>query len=269
EKLQTEFEEIENQIRTASPRYASLTAGKPLSLAEVQSGVLDDQTALLEYSLGRDASYLWGVTKSAVSLYKLPARPVLDKLATDLRAQLIPSKLQRRIVGIDVMADTQRGLGISATPFAEEATAFVAASSALYKAAVEPAGAVLGDKRLLIVADGALNYVPFEALVKSPASADYSSLPYLIKSNEIIYAPSASVVGVIRQQNSNRTGKAMLIVADPVFNSADTRAKGAGSAPNASETRGLGIQSALTDVTGQDASAATGSTKMQGLPLAR
>src|SRR6185503_269725 len=38
EKLQTEFEEIENQIRTASPRYASLTAGKPLSLAEVQSG---------------------------------------------------------------------------------------------------------------------------------------------------------------------------------------------------------------------------------------
>jgi CHAT domain-containing protein/tetratricopeptide (TPR) repeat protein len=269
EKLQTEFEEIENQIRTASPRYASLTAGKPLSLAEVQSGVLDDQTVLLEYSLGRDASYLWGVTKSAVSLYKLPARPVLDKLATDLRAQLIPSKLQRRIVGIDVMADTQRGLGISATPFAEEAAAFVTASSALYKAAVEPAGAVLSDKRLLIVADGALNYVPFEALVKSPASADYSSLPYLIKSNEIIYAPSASVVGVIKQQNTNRSGRAMLILADPVFNSNDTRAKGVPASANGSETRGLGIQSALTDVTGQDAAATAGTAKMQGLPLAR
>jgi CHAT domain-containing protein/tetratricopeptide (TPR) repeat protein len=268
EKLQTEFEEIENQIRTANPRYASLTAGKPLSLAEVQSSVLDDQTVLLEYSLGRDASYLWAVTKSSVSLYKLPARSAVDKLATDLRAQLIPSKLQRRIVGIDVMADNQRGLGISATPFAEDAASFVTASSALYKAAVEPAAAVLGEKRLLIVGDGALNYVPFEALVKSPASADYSSLPYLIKSNEIVYAPSASVVGLIRQQNNNRTGKAMLIVADPVFNSADTRAKGAGSAPNAGETRGLGIQSALTDVTGQDATAA-GSPKMQGLPLAR
>ena len=180
EKLQTEFEEVENQIRTASPRYAGLTAGKPLSLAEVQSGVLDDQTVLLEYSLGREASYLWAVTKSGVSLYKLPARPVLDKMAIDLRAQLIPSKLQRRIVGIDVMADTQRGLGVSATPFAEDAASFVTASSALYKAAVEPAASVLGEKRLLIVADGALNYVPYEALVKSPASADYSSLPYLI-----------------------------------------------------------------------------------------
>jgi CHAT domain-containing protein len=269
EKLQTEFEEIENQIRTASPRYASLTAGKPLSLAEVQSGVLDEQTVLLEYSLGRDASYLWAVTKSAVSLYKLPARQVLDKLATDLRGQLIPSKLQRRIVGIDVMADSQRGLGVSTTPFAEDAAAFVTASSALYKAAVEPAGKVLGEKRLLIVGDGALNYVPFEALVKSPESADYSSLPYLIKSNEVIYAPSASVVGVIKQQNNNREGRAMLILADPVFNSNDARAKGAAPSANANETRGLGIQSALTDVTGQDAAATAGSTKMQGLPLAR
>ncbi|MEP6820023.1 MAG: CHAT domain-containing tetratricopeptide repeat protein [bacterium] len=267
EKLQTEFEQIENQIRTASPRYASLTGGKPLSLSEVQSSVLDDQTVLLEYSLGHDASYLWAVTKSGVSLYKLPARTALDKLAIDLRAQLIPSKLQRRIVGIDVMADSQRGLGMSATPFAEDAAAFVTASSALYKAAVEPAAAALGEKRLLIVPDGALNYVPFEALVKSPASADYASLPYLIKSNEIIYAPSASVVGVIRQQNNKASGRAILILADPVFNSNDTRAKGAGTATNGAETRGLGIESAITDVTGQSPTA--GSVKMQGLPLAR
>ncbi|HEV2829207.1 MAG TPA: CHAT domain-containing protein, partial [Pyrinomonadaceae bacterium] len=269
EKLQTEFEEIENQIRTASPRYASLTAGKPLSLAEVQSSILDDQTALLEYSLGRDASYAWAVTKSQVSLYKLPARPTIDKLATELRAQLIPSKLQRRLVGIDVMADSQRGLGVSATPFAEDAAAFVVASSALYKGVVEPAATVLGKKRLLIVADGALNYVPFEALVKSPATADYSSLPYLIKSNEIIYAPSASVVGAIRQQNTSREGRSILILADPVFNSNDARAKGAGSAAITGDTRGLGIQSALTDVAGAKASAEADNAKMQGLPLAR
>jgi hypothetical protein len=172
EKLQASFEEIENQIRTASPRYANLTAAKPSTLADVQSTLLDDKTALLEYSLGTEASYLWAVTKSSVSLYKLPARAALDKLATDLRAQLIPSKLQRRIVGIDV-ADTQRGLGVSATPFAEDAAGFTAASSALYQAVIAPAAAQLADKRLLIVADGALNYVPFEALVKSADNADY------------------------------------------------------------------------------------------------
>jgi CHAT domain-containing protein len=271
EKLQTESDDLENQIRTASPRYASLTAGKPLTLAEVQQKVLDEQTVLLEYALGNDASYLWAISPGAVAIYKLAPRASVDKLATDVRAQLIPTKLQRRIVGIDVVADSQRGLGISATPFAEDAAAFVAASSALYKGAVEPAASMIGEKRLLIVADGALNYVPFEALVKSPASADYASAPYLIKSNEIVYAPSASVIGAIRQQQSNKSGRKMLIVADPVFNSKDTRSRSvaASSTAGTTDTRGLGIQSALNDVTGQDSSATPDSAKMQGLPLVR
>ena len=269
DKLQTDFDNIENQIRTANPRYASLTASKPLTLAEVQQKVLDDQTVLLEYNLGADTSYLWAVSKSEVNLYKLPPRSSIEKLATDLRAQLIPTKLQRRIVGIDVMADSQRGLGVSATPFAEAAAAFVPASSALYKAAVEPAASVIGTKRLLIAADGALNYVPFEALVKSPEVTDYSSLPYLVKSNEIVYAPSASVIGAIRAQQNARTAGPILVVADPVFNSADTRAKGLPAPSVSSATRGLGIQSALTDVTGGDGKQAAESAKMQGLPLAR
>jgi CHAT domain-containing protein/tetratricopeptide (TPR) repeat protein len=267
DKLQTEFDEIENQIRTASPKYAALTAGQPLALSEVQQKVLDSSTALLEYSLGTEQSYLWVVTQANTVLYKLPPRAAIDKLATDLRAQLIPSKLQRRIVGIDVAADAQRGLGLATGPTPEEAAAMIAASNALYKAAVEPAASVIGDKRLLIVADGALNYVPFEALVTSATAADFASAPYLIKTNDIIYAPSASVIGAIRQQSTKPSGRAVLIVADPVFNSSDDRSRGAASASTGSDTRGLGLASAVSDVTGQDAGAAT--ANMQGLPLAR
>lgn len=270
EKLQTEFNEIENQIRIASPRYAALTSGQSLSVADVQQKVLDEKTILLEYSLGTEASYVWAVTTMGLTIHKLVPRPALDKLVMDLRAQLIPSKLQRRIVGIDV-ADAQRGVGISTTPSPEEAAAFLAASNALYKAVVEPASALVADKRLLIVADGALNYVPFETLVKTAESGDYSSLPYLIKSNEIVYAPSASVIGAIRQQTNKPAGRAMLILADPVFNSNDTRARTVPSsaATEAAETRGLGIASALTDVAGQSATASVETAKMQGLPLAR
>jgi CHAT domain-containing protein len=264
DKLQTEFEEIENQIRTASPRYASLTANKPLTLAEVQQNVLDDQTVLLEYALQSDSSYMWAVSKSGTSLYKLPGRAAIDKLATDLRAQLIPSKLQRRIVGIDVV-DVDRGIGIAATAPAE-AVGFIAAANAVYKVVIEPAAASLAEKRLMIVADGALNYIPFEVLLKSADSGDFASLGYLIKSNEIVYAPSASVVGAIKQQRTKATGKAMLVIADPVFNSNDARARKATPSTSEAEVRGLGIQSALTDVTGQTTAP---SDKMEGLPLAR
>jgi CHAT domain-containing protein len=263
DKLQTEFDEIENQIRAADPRYASLTAPQPQSLADVQQKVLDDGTVLLEYSLASDSSYLFAVTQAGVTLFKLPRRSDLDKLATDFRGQLIPSKLQRRIVGIDV-AEEQRGLGLAQGP-SENLAAFVAASNGLYKAAVEPAASLLGDKRLLIVADGALNYVPFEALVKTTDGADYASLSYLIKSNEVVYAPSASVVAAIRQGSSPTVaGKKILVVADPIFSANDPRLKGNAAIQGSGEARGLGLglESAVNDVTGEAAPAG-------GLRLAR
>ncbi|HET6975395.1 MAG TPA: CHAT domain-containing protein [Pyrinomonadaceae bacterium] len=265
EKLQLEYEEIENQIRTASPRYASLTANKPLTLAEVQQNVLDDQTVLAEYALQADDSYLFVASKSAVSLFKLPPRTNIDRLAMELRAQLIPSKLQRRIVGIDV-TEANRGLGIAATA-PEDAAPFIAASNALYKVVLEPAAGMVGEKRLMVVADGALNYIPFEVLLKTSDPGDFSSLNYLVKSNEVIYAPSASVVGAIKQQRTKNTGRAMLIIADPVFNSNDARAQKRAPAPASdADVRGLGIQSAVADVSG---TAPVMNAQMEGLPLAR
>lgn len=258
ETLQTDYDNIENQIRAASPKYAALTAPQPLTLAEVQQKVLDDKTALLEYSLGEQSSYLFAVTPASVALFKLPARSEVDGQAQALRAQLIPPKLQRRIVGIDV-AEATRGLSLTTDPAqAGPATGFATASNALYKTAVEPAAAVVGDKRLLVVADGALNYVPFEAFVTAPGGADYASLPYLVKTNEVIYAPSASVVAVIRQQAVKPTGKNLLLVADPVFNPSDPRAKGAPAIPQGGgDTRGLALSSSVTDVTGTPSTEAT------------
>lgn len=267
DKLQTEFDQIENQIRTASPKYAALTGNQPLALVDVQQKVLDDGTVLLEYALGNDSSYMFAVTRAGVSLYKLPRRSDIDKLATDFRAQLIPPKLQRRLVGIDVAADQQRGLGIVQGP-SEDLPPFVAASNALYKAVIEPAASVVGDKRILVVADGALNYIPFEALVKNSDGADYASLNYLVKTNEIVYSPSASVIAAIRQGSGVSSGKSMLLVADPVFSADDPRAKGSAGTSSSAETRGLGLglESAVNDVSGStDAS----STTPGGFHLAR
>jgi CHAT domain-containing protein/tetratricopeptide (TPR) repeat protein len=260
DKLQTEFDDIENQIRTASPRYAALTAAQPQSLADVQQKVLDEGTVLLEYSLGNDSSYLFAVTRSNVSLFKLPSRSNVEKLATDFRAQLIPPKLQRRIVGIDVVEPT-RGLGL-VEGSSENLTGFAAASNALYKAVVDPAASVVADKRVLVVADGALNYIPFEALVKTTEGADYAALSYLVKTNEIVYAPSASVVAAIRQQGSKAAGKNLLVVADPIFSANDPRMRGGATAAGDTRGLGLGLESAVNDISGQ-------STPAGGVQLGR
>jgi CHAT domain-containing protein/tetratricopeptide (TPR) repeat protein len=268
ETLSTDYDTIENQIRAASPKYAALTSPQPLTLTDVQQRVLDDKTALLEYSLGNEHSYLWAVSQGGVALYKLPARSTVDQQATDFRAQLIPPKLRRRIVGIDV-AEAQRGLGLTSDPTqAGPASAFATVSNALYKTVFEPAVKFVGDKRLLVVADGALNYVPFEALVTSEGGSDYASLPYLVKTNEITYAPSASVVAIIRQQAVKPSGKNVLLVADPVFMPSDPRAKGvAGGTQSSAVTRGISLSSAVADVTGAPTTGTTPTTGLQFMRL--
>jgi hypothetical protein len=128
---------------------------------------------------------------------------------------------------------------------------------------------MIGEKRLMVVADGALNYIPFEVLLKSADTGDFSSLGYLVKTNEVVYAPSASVVAAIKQQRTKSTSRAMLIIADPVFNSNDARAKKTTGTPASdAEVRGLGIQGALADVAGSSAPAKPDAA-MEGLPLAR
>ncbi|MDT7603343.1 MAG: hypothetical protein QOF61_1340 [Acidobacteriota bacterium] len=250
EKLASEYDSIENQIRTANPRYNSLTAAQPLSLAEVQQQVLDDKTALLEYFLGANASYLFAVTNNAAALYKIPSRGALNIQVTEMRDQIVPQSLRRSVVdlgGTRGLAD-ERGLGVSTTSALGNAAAFAAASNTVYKSAFEPAAALVADKRVLVVADGVLNYVPFEALVSS-AGADYTTLPYLVKTNEIVYAPSASVVAAVRQQSNaaaSANARGVLVVADPVFDAADARAKSAGTAAASAPA----FESAVADVTG-------------------
>jgi CHAT domain-containing protein/tetratricopeptide (TPR) repeat protein len=252
ERLAVEFESIESQMKSSSPRYTGLVHSRSLTLDEVQRQVLDDDTALLEYSLGDESSYLWVVTRQSAALFKLPAGPTVNQLAMDFRAQLIPPKLQRRNVGIDVAAgDQQRGLGLSTEPPAENTTAFSRTANALYKVAVGPAASVIGNRRLVIVADGALNFVPFEALVTTDKGGDYSSLDYLVKTNKISYAPSASVTAAMREQKRT-AGRNILLVADPIFSATDPRLRSnsAGAAKQAEATRGLGLDTAVSDVTG-------------------
>ena len=250
ERLAVEFESLENQIKAASPRLNALVHTRSLTLDEVQRRVLDDDTALLEYSLGEKNSYLWVITRQNAALFKLPAGSTMNQLAMDLRAQLIPPRLQRRNVGVDVPTENQqRGLGLSTAAPATDTAGFSRASYALYKVALAPAAAMIGNRRLVIVADGALNFVPFDALVTNDRSGDYSSLDYLIKTNKLSYAPSASVTAAVRDEK-RAAGRSILLVADPVFSANDPRLQTTSAATRGEVTRGLGLDSAVTDVTG-------------------
>ncbi len=214
--LATDHEQIEAQIRQTSPRYAALTAPVPLTLKEIQSQVLDDETLLLEYSLGEERSFLWAVTRDGLHSFELAKRTEIEQVARQVHELLIAYNQS-----IPNEAPEQRRRRL------EQADAeYPKASAALSRILLGPVASELGNKRLLIVSDGMLQYVPFAAL-PSPAPGEPQPL---IVNNEVISLPSASVLAVLRQEAAGRTpgSKMLAVFADPVYSSSDPRVSQSG-----------------------------------------
>jgi CHAT domain-containing protein/Tfp pilus assembly protein PilF len=221
--LLKEYRSVQAQIRDTSPRYAALTQPQPLTLEEIQEKVLDKDTVLLEYSLGEKRSFLWLVTQNSITSYELPSREKIESAARQFRdAVTVPTLRIRR----------QKTLQIS---------------RALSEIILQPVVDKLDKKRLLIVSDGALQYIPFAALTKAKQSESYVPL---IVDNELVSLPSASTIGVLRRELTGRqpASKTLAVLADPVFAKNDERVKEIKSldfsllnTPNDSTSKSLGF----------------------------
>ena len=212
--LQTRYQQVEVEIRQSSPRYAALTQPQPLTLGEVQSDVLDPDTLLLEYALGDERSYVWVVSNSSIQSYELPIRKQIEEAVRQVyelltarsalpRAEL-PQQRQARIAQADARLSS--------------------ASEHLSALVLAPVRSGLGHKRLVIVADGALQHVPFSIL---SANDDAGGSAPLIAAHEIVSLPSASTLAVLRHEISGRkpAPRQFAVFADPVFQATDERLK--------------------------------------------
>lgn len=192
------YNEVRAQIRARSPRYAALMQPEPLTLHEIQQQVLDGETVLLEYSLGDEKSYLWVITQTDFKSFVLPKRAVIESASRRVYELLTNSnKLEAR-----------RATELAATE--------------LGQILLGPAVALLEKKRLLVVSEGALQYVPFAALSLPEAQGSYRPL---LATHEVISLPSASVLAVLRREASSReiAPKAIAVLADAVFQRNDPR----------------------------------------------
>jgi CHAT domain-containing protein len=108
----------------------------------------------------------------------------------------------------------------------------------------------LGNKRLLIVPDGRLQSIPFQALTLPDATGSQVAL---LEKHEIAYEPSASALATVRQANTQRkTGSGTVAVfANPVFDAEDPRVKTKSGTPRAPNGHAQLVKQAFRDV-GQD-----------------
>src|SRR5207244_13089579 len=135
--------------------------------------------------------------------------------------------------------------------------------------------AQLGKKRLVVVADGALQFSPFAALPvpnadnQSASSGQQTANAYqpLIAEHEIVSLPSASTLAVLRNEVKDRqpAPKTFAVLADPVFERADQRLKKTGGQENTQANQKPSSQAVKT---GDGATTPRSGNRQRGLGLA-
>jgi CHAT domain-containing protein/Tfp pilus assembly protein PilF len=227
ETLLTQQKELQTKIRTSSPKYAALQYPQPLKLPQIQQQ-LDKDTLLLEYSLGEERSYLWAVTPNSIDTYELSSRKEIEEAATEFRGLLI--KCQKLASGCQDLSAEKKAQDIKQTALS---------ATKLSKIILAPVADKLAQKRLVIVADGALQTIPFVALndvktfhghVSTKDAISNTEVEYqpLIVNHEIVNLPSVTTIATQRQDLKGRktAPKTLAILADPVFEAKDMRITG-------------------------------------------
>jgi CHAT domain-containing protein/Tfp pilus assembly protein PilF len=201
-------EEKEDQ-RRLEERYVALrnsrldeSVGKlaqdtDVSGLETIQKALPKKTALLEYALGDTVSLLWVVDRKGFEFHELPNRKTLAQQIQRLRD-----------------AVGQPGSGDAALR---------KTARELYMSLVLPAEERIGEaETLVIVPDGALFELPFEVLLTEEPGEDveWGGQPFLARSYNTAYAPSASVFAKIRQSKKRKYDFDLLAIGDPNFDDA-------------------------------------------------
>lgn len=189
--LREQHKRITAKLRHLNPDYDKIEEPPTYSLQQIQNLVVqDDQTVLLEYFLGPKASYVWAITRNGVKVFELPKA--------------------------DVITAAVRGVyeNVSKEPDAVSNVHLSKAAAELAEMILRPVADQLTASRVIIVADGALNYIPFQLLPNPRADNEP-----LVAKYEVINAPSASTLGQLRQEKQQRQHATKILAAfgDPVF----------------------------------------------------
>ncbi len=215
DRIREQIEQLEAQMQAVNTRYRDLSRTEPLTLVEIREQVLDSNTVLIAYFLGNHKSYAWLISQTGIRGAALPARAEIDVLAKTVYDELSDPKKGRNRNASVKESDVLRSLVLG--PFQKDLDT---------KANEE-------GKRLLLVLDGGLQFVPFQALLARQETP-------LLRGHEIVVLPSASVLAALRRTNSQRkrAPKTIAMFADPVFAPDETRVLQRRGQSQAAATRG-------------------------------
>ena len=189
-KCEDDYEKLKREIRSTSPAYSHLKFPEIITLEEVQKKLVDDRTLFLTYSIGKDSSYGFAISRKGLKTFSISPRKTLQPKVTEY------------IKAISDRESRDFHLGPE-----------------LFRELIEP-GLDKDIKRLVFFPDDILYFLPFEALPTEPNGS-----PWLVERFSVSYAPSLSSMWEIIKRgahNGDKPQKDLLAFADPLYESSET-----------------------------------------------
>ena len=184
--LDDEFEKVKQEIRFQNPRYAAVDYPQAVAINEIQKEILKPDEALLQYYIGEDSVFVFVVTKDLFKVIKLTSsKSDIEQEAAEFNEKVLTSKMNPYVV------------------------------SSLYQQIIEPLKNHFEDKKtLIIVPDGLLSFIPFEAIYVKGGE----EIRYLLEDYNIKYIQSGTILALLRKElERENTNNSFIGFGDPVY----------------------------------------------------
>ncbi|MEM9821346.1 MAG: CHAT domain-containing protein, partial [Bacteroidota bacterium] len=188
---QENYQQFLQDLKIAYPEFASTNEKVPApTIQAIKNRLSDFDGILLEYFTGQSSIYLLAIDAKGGQLVKIDRSDQLNEAINQLLTYF------------------QSAAAIGQAP-----DQYLANAQQLFYQLFPPGWEVNADNRqLILIPDGILKYIPFEALVVGEVGQNYtlSNAPYLLKDHTITYAYSAAL---FLFEEVNEEGKMLLKVA--------------------------------------------------------
>lgn len=190
-KILIKYKAFSLEISKKFPTFASLKYPKIYGVKEVQKDLVSTTSQIIGYAMGKEASFGWAIGKTAFSMKKLPGSTGITKLVKKYRKTIKDPLVYPDEEDEELIVDSTQ--------------IHLATGLQLYRTILKP---LVDEKKkitkLTIIPDGVLYYLPFETVViglhPQITGTFTKGREYLNNRYAVNYAPSASVLGAIRQQ---------------------------------------------------------------------
>lgn len=189
-KTQRDFEDLLVKIRLGNPLYASVRYPQPITVEKMQKEVLKKGELLLRYFISPEKTYAFLVSRDSFKAVNLniKEKEINDTIAIYLRA--VKEKNLKHIKRC---------------------------GSTLYRKLIKPLEPqITKNMELIVIPDGQLATIPFEALV---TGRDKSGSPvFLLEKYPVKYVQSASLLSLLRKHYRRDSGRENFTgFGDPVY----------------------------------------------------